>query len=268
MCMITGGIDVGIRYTKVIIQKENEILAKKQGASGGAKREENVRAIWLEAVREAGLEESDIQAIAATGKGKFNISFADMRKTEVVCLTEAVRMLDPQATMAVNMGADEILVAVLDDAEPAGISEMAQNQKCSAGLGLLIENLTDEFGWKHEELPDRIAHSEEAERISDGCSVFARMDALEALNRGVCRESVMAGVIHAAAVRASSVIRDITFPDSDRIVLCGGLAGNPVFVSELEALVEKQLPVIPDSQYICAIGAAMTARKNNGQNEE
>ncbi len=263
MCMITGGIDVGIRYTKVVIQKENEILVKKRGISGGAKREENVRAVWSEAVRDAGLEESDIQTVAVTGKGKYNVSFADLRKTEVVCLKEALCMLDQQATMAVNLGADEILVAVLNDKEPAGISEMVQNQKCSAGLGLLIETLADEFEWEPEELSDRIANVKEAETISDGCSVFARMDVLEALNRGACRESVMAGVIHAAAVRACSVIHDITIPDSDRMVLCGGLAGNPIFVSELETLAKKQFIVMPDSQYICAIGAAVIAGKRD-----
>ncbi|MCD7922842.1 MAG: acyl-CoA dehydratase activase [Clostridiales bacterium] len=264
--MITGGIDVGIRCTKVVIRREHEILVKKHGIAGAAKREENAKNLWLEALNEAGLKETEIQSVAVTGKGKYNISFADLYKTEVVCLQKAAHALAPDATMAVNLGADEILAVVLDDAEPAGIAEMAQNQKCSAGLGLLIENLADEFGWNPTEpmsWPGCSGELKALETISDGCAVFARMDVLEALNRGAAKEAVMNGVLHAAAVRANSVIQDITLPNTDQIVLCGGLSCNPMFVSELENISGMRMPALPDAQYVCAIGAAIAAAESD-----
>ncbi|MCC8082524.1 MAG: acyl-CoA dehydratase activase [Lachnospiraceae bacterium] len=260
--MITGGIDIGVRCVKIVIKKEDEILTKKIGISGAAKREQNVTALWEEALRDAGVNRQDLRAVAVTGKGKYNISFADIRKTEVVCLQKAVQLLAPQATMALQMGADEMLAAVFDHTKPAGISEMTLNQKCAAGQGLLLENLANEFDWNPEEplsWPGCAKALDNPETISDGCAVFARMDVLEAMNHGAKKEAVMAGVLHAAAVRAYAVIQDITLPDMDQIVLCGGLSRNPLFVSELEKVAGMRLPVLPNAQFIGAIGAAVAA---------
>lgn len=258
--MITGGIDVGIKYTKVVILKDKEIIAEKTGVSGGAKREENAAALWKEALAQAGLERSQVKAVFSTGKGKHNVSFADKDKTEIVSMTKAIRTLYPSAAMAVNMGADEILVSVFGDTYSSGVAEMAQNQKCSAGLGLMIENLTEEFGWDYERTGD--LSGEHSAVISDGCAVFARMDILECLNKGMSKEEVMIGAMHAAAVRANSVINDITYPNTEEIVLCGGLSKNNSFVKILEEKSGKTLKVCDHGEYICAIGAALLAAES------
>lgn len=255
--MVTGGIDVGIKYTKIIIRKDNKIIAKNKGISGLAKREENVKEIWQQTLRGAGLEPTDVDAIVSTGKGKYNVSIADRQKTEIICLEKAVRECEPEATMAVNMGADEILVAVLDRKQASGIAEMAQNQKCSAGLGLMIENLTEEFGWNNKKTAE--LQGQHVSVISDACAVFGRMDVLENLNRGMTKEDVMLGVLHGTAVRANSVINDITLPNMEKVILCGGLSKNQAFVRELESVSKKKLSVCADAEYMCAIGAAIAA---------
>ncbi len=258
--MITGGIDIGIKYTKVVILKDGKIIAAKKGLSGGAKREENASALWNEALKETNLTIGDMDAVFSTGKGKYNISFHDKCRTEIVTMTKAVTTLYPQATMEVSLGADEILVSVFGEKYSSGIAEMTQNQKCSAGLGLMIENLAEDFGWEYEQVSD--LSGEHNTGISDGCAVFARMDILECLNRGISKEAVMTGAMHAAAVRANSVINDITYPNTEHIVLCGGLSKNRAFVKILEEKSGMKLHVSEHPEYICAIGAAILAAES------
>lgn len=262
--LITAGIDIGIRYTKVVILKDGDVAAHTQGVSGGIKRRENADRLWREALEMAGLKESDVQAVFSTGKGKYNTDFSNGHCTEIVAMTKALQTFYPQATMGVNLGADEILVSVLDKDICSGIAEMAQNQKCSAGLGLLIENVTEEFGWDYEQtsqlqFPEKVT-------VSDGCAVFARMDILEARNRGASKEAIMEGTLNAAAVRANSVIRDITFPNTDRVVLCGGLSKNKAFVRLLKEKSKIDFEVSDTPEYICAIGAALAAEEKEKKN--
>ena len=253
--MLTAGIDIGIKYTKIVIWDEDKIVVKTCGLSGGIRREENVKALWENVLKEASLDVADIKAIAVTGKGKYNISFSENRKTELTCMAQAAKNLCPEATMAVSVGADEILVAVLTD--DGKVSEYAQNQKCSAGLGLMIDNLADEFEWESEQVSE-LKGSHEI-KVSDGCPVFARMDVLEHLNKGAAKSDVMQAVIDAAAVRTSATMNDITYPNKNKVVLFGGLAGNKAFVSALEERTGITFMIPKYAQYAGAIGAAQQA---------
>lgn len=261
--MITGGIDVGIKYTKVVIFDNDKLVVKKQGLSGGINREQNVAELWNAAVKEALLESKDIEAIGVTGKGKYNLSCGDVRKTELICMIKAAKYLCPDATMVANIGADEVLVAVMND--DGTILEYFQNQKCSAGLGMMIDNLADEFGWDYEKVSS--LNGENAIKVSDGCTVFARMDVLEHMNKGACAEDVMRAVIHAAAVRTNATINDITFSNEEKFLLLGGLSKNEAFVEAMSA--KKGVPFITHelAEYGCAIGAALCAVDWKSANE-
>lgn len=251
--MITGGIDVGIKYTKIVIFNGNKIIAKKCGLSGGIDREKNVVALWSAVLEEAQLDEKDIDAVGVTGKGKYNVSFADVKKSELICVAKAAKYLQPEVTMVANLGADEILAAVLD--KKAAITEYFQNQKCSAGLGLLLDHLAEEFDWDYEKISSLKGQS--TVKVSDGCMVFARMDILEHMNRGARKEDVMLAVIRAAAVRACATINDITYPNTERFLLLGGLSKNRAFVDALSD--RSGINFITDemAEYGCALGMAL-----------
>lgn len=261
--MIAGGIDVGIKYTKVVILDDDKLVAKKQGLSGGINREQNVTELWNATVKEALLETNDIKAIGVTGKGKYNLSYGDVRKTELICMVKAAKYLCPDATMVANIGADEVLVAVMND--DGTISEYFQNQKCSAGLGMMIDNLADEFGWDYEKVSS--LKGKNVIKVSDGCPVFARMDVLEHMNKGALAEDVMRAVIHGAAVRINATINDITFPKEEKFLLLGGLSKNEALVEAMSA--KKSVSFITNeiAEYGCAIGAALCAIDWKSANE-
>ena len=253
--MITVGIDVGFENTKVIIFRDSEIIGRGKGESGGIGRNAAAERILKEALDGAGLDGADINRIVATGKGKASIEFADDRITEVLSSFQATRFLYPEAQSLVDAGADETLAMTYNDTR---VIEMVINQKCSAGLGSFLSYMGRRLELTPEEMSALAPPSGEAS-INEGCVVFAELDALGLLNRGVEIGEVAALITDAAAVRASSVIIDLTLPVTGPVVLVGGLALNAAFVNALKAHSGLDFLIHEEAEYAGAIGAALFA---------
>ncbi|MDR1204655.1 MAG: acyl-CoA dehydratase activase [Peptococcaceae bacterium] len=251
--MITAGIDIGVEHIKVIILKDRQIAGRAKGSSGGADRGGMVEQAYQAALRDAGATRADVVKIAATGKGKHNAAIADVLISEQVAAAKAARFLYPGATCVVSAGADEIMAAVLG--EKNRINEYTFNQKCAAGLGLFLESMARRLGMSLEDM-SRLGAPKEA-AVNEGCVVMAELDALSLLNHGVSREEVGGAVISAAAVRAASVIHDITKPAKDCVVLVGGLARNAAFVRALKAISGIEFLIPGEAEYAGALGAAL-----------
>ena len=200
-------------------------------ASGGAKRAANIQAVYEAALKDAGVAAEDVAKVVATGKGKYDIPFANDRITEVVTNAKAAKALCPEATTVVSVGADETLVATLGGEK---ISEFCLNQKCAAGLGLFLEYMARRLGQSLEEMSALETPGEVM--VNDGCVVFAELDALSPLNRGADAKEITKAVTEAAAWRTSTTINDITAQDRTCVVLFGGLTKNAAFLKSLERI--------------------------------
>jgi activator of 2-hydroxyglutaryl-CoA dehydratase len=106
---------------------------------------------------------------------------ADARDTEPIAAVRAARFLVPGATMVVDIGMDETLVATIK--ADGKIEQELLNQKCAAGLGILLERIAARLGLTLEEMGAVDVTSAEP-AVNDGCVVFAELDALSLLNRG------------------------------------------------------------------------------------
>ena len=252
--MITAGIDVGLEYTKVVILKDGEVVGRACGESGGARRPDAVRDVYGEALKAAGVNAEDVEKAISTGKGKFDAAFADEQLAETITAAKAANVLADGATAVVGIGADETVIATLDGAK---IKEFAINQKCAAALGLFLESMADRFDMTIEELG--ALEGESSIQVNDGCIVFAELDALSLVNRGADPKDVARAMIEACAWRANSTINDIYKPDTERVVLIGGMSKNAAFVRALEKISGIEF-VIPDEAYFAsAIGCAALA---------
>ena len=249
--MITCGIDVGIEYTKIIILKDGNPAGKAFGVSGGARRAENVKHIYAQACEAAGITEADVETVVITGKGKYNTGLQGKTITELAALESAVRKQCPEATQAVSIGADEIIVAVLSKER---IEEYTLNQKCSAGIGLFLEETAEDLQLSYEQLDS--ARLNKAGLLNDTCVAFAKMDILELLNAECPREEILAAALRFATIRTAGVINDITLPDDTKTVLAGGVCTNKKFVECLNRYSGKTYEVMPDPEYALAFGAA------------
>jgi predicted CoA-substrate-specific enzyme activase len=257
--MITAGIDMGMECIKIVILKDGKIIGRGKGISGGARRLAAAEAALREALREAELPPEAIEKTVATGKGKFDLPFVSDRVTEPITTAAAARALVPDATFAVDAGADETLCVSL---RPDGsVSEMVQNEKCAAGIGSFLRKMARRLELSPEEMSALPPVAAGGPRVNDGCVVFAELDALSLLNHGVTPREIASACTDAAACRAGMTINDITVPDFTCVVLLGGLTKNKAFVRDLKTRSKLDLIVPAEAEYAGALGAALVAAR-------
>jgi benzoyl-CoA reductase subunit D len=252
--MITAGIDVGAEYTKAVILKDGKVIGKGLSYSGGADRPDRIAEAYKAALAEANVAEGAVEKITATGKGKFDAQAAGKRISEPVAAAKAARRFRPEASCVISLGADETVVATIG--EGYKLDEYAFNQKCTAGLGLFLEYTADRLGMGLDEMG---ALTETPPLVNEGCVVFSELGVLELLNAGASPQEAAGAAVNAAAVRANSVINDITKPNTDCVVLVGGLARNAAFVRTLSEMSGIAFAIPEDAEYAGAVGAAIPA---------
>lgn len=255
--MITAGIDMGMEYVKAVVLRDGEVAGRGKGLSGGARRESAARAALGDALNEAGLTEADLGGIVATGKGKFDLGFADKRVTEAVAAAKAAKALHPETTCVVDVGCDETLALTFSQGDK--IREAVINEKCAAGLGGFLQHMARRLELSLEEMSALPPAVPGGPAVNDGCIVFAELDMLSLLNQGAPPREIASALTDAAAVRTCTVINDITIPEMDCVVLFGGLAKNKAFVHALQARSGIGFIVPDDAEYGGALGAALIA---------
>jgi benzoyl-CoA reductase subunit D len=254
--LITAGIDMGYESVKIILLKDGTVIGHGKGETGGAGREAAARKVWKEALESSGIDEGDVDGVVATGVGKYNVEFAGDQITEGLSALKAVRFLCPDATAVIDVGADETLVVTIKGER---IGEMVINQKCAAGLGAFLSYMARRLELTLDEMSGLERPGAGDPVVNDGCVVFAELEALSLLNQGTSPEKVAAAVTEIAAVRASSVVNDITAPTWDRVALVGGLTKNAAFVNALKAHAGMDFVIPGEAEYAGAVGAALFA---------
>jgi predicted CoA-substrate-specific enzyme activase len=253
--MITAGVDVGIENVKVVVLKDGKVVARGTALSGGANRGEAAEKAYNEAFAAAKIKPADVGKIIATGQGKQDVSFAFYGVVEPVADARAARFLYPPAACVVDIGADQVRVVTLGQQDT--ISEVAINQKCAAGPGILIRSMARTLGMTLDDM-GRLSGDGQAV-VHDGCSVFTEMDAFSLLNRNVPREDIARAVIEAIAVRINSVLNDKVKPDKNNTVLVGGLSRNKALVNALKKRSGISFIIPEQAEYAGALGAALIA---------
>ncbi len=254
--MITAGIDVGLKNTKVVILKDGEIVAKSTATSGGAKRGSVAATLYDVCLKEAGISASDVEKVVSTGAGKYDVEAADSTITEPVADAHASRYLFAEGTSIVDLGANQIRVVTLGEGDK--IEEVVLNQKCAGNIGMYLEFLARRLGLSIAEL-SAIGDEADGAVVNDGCCVFSELDALGLLNRGYSVKQTAAAVLDAMSVRISSVLDDKIRPSKTTTVVIGGLTKNTAVMDRLEARTGIKFLKPADAEYGSALGSALIA---------
>ena len=257
--MYTAGIDVGFDSIKVAIVSDGKVVAKSCGETGCIGREENINSVYGTALASAGLTASDVGKTVATGIGKFSVKFAGDHVSDAIAEAKAARYFSGGATSVVDIGADKTHVVILDG---EGIKEVVLNQKCMAGLGLLLDVVSNRLGYTLDEISGFGPDVGKDAYVNDGCPVFAELDSLEALNNAVPKEQVMGAVINSVVYRLNSIMHDKITPDKETTVLLGGVSRNAAVVNRLKTRSGVDFFIPDDAVYGSAIGCALIAAAN------
>jgi benzoyl-CoA reductase subunit D len=255
--MITTGIDVGLESIKAVVLRDGTIVGKAKGLAGGAGRSKAAEAVYLDALKAAGISPADVNKVVSTGAGKYDVAAANDCIVEPVADAKAARFLFPQATSVVDIGADQIRVVTLGEGDT--ITEVVLNQKCAGGLGMFLTFMARRLGMSIEELGGLEEPAGKGVVVNDGCSVFAELDALSLLNRGVPVKQVAGAVLDAVVVRMNSVLDDKVRPSKETTVLIGGLTKNAAVTERLKVRSGIRFLIPADADYGTALGAALIA---------
>ncbi len=254
--MITAGIDVGIENTRVVILKDSQVLARKQAPSGGAGRAATVEQVWQEALKEAGIQASDVSQVIATGQGKYDVKFASYSIVEPLADARAAAWLYPSARSVVDIGCDQ--ARAMNFESGGKITGTVLNQKCAAGIGMYLTSLARMLGMTLEEMslisgkpPDKLT-------INERCCCFAEIDTHSLLLNDTPRKDVIQATFEAAASRINSMLNEKITLEKD-VVLVGGVARNNGVVEALKRHSGINFLIPEQPEFTGALGAAIIA---------
>lgn len=241
--------------TKVIIIDEKGTICARVAGPTGAEHRRLANQVMEEALEQAGLPFEEISYVIATGYGRVNVPFADRQFTELTCHAKGLASIFPKVRTALDIGGQDAKGLKIKDGQ---LIDFVMNDKCAAGTGRFLEVLAETLGVKVDDLGPISAQSTNKVKISNTCTVFARIEVVSLLSEGVPLSDIVAGVHDAIASRAVSMLKRLKVePD---VVFTGGVAKNSGVVKAVKENLGCEVYVPPDPLISGALGAAVIGR--------
>ena len=160
-----------------------------------------------------------------------------------------------------DIGGQDIKVLFMENGD---IKTFKLSNQCSAGNGMLLQAMADQFGLPVTEYAKTAFEAELAPKFSYGCAVFLDTDRVNFQKEGFSKEELLAGL---AQVLPKNVWQDVVGVPrmaalGQRFVLQGGTQYNLAAVKSQVDYIKERVPgaevfVHPHSGEAGAIGAAM-----------
>ncbi|MFH1091579.1 MAG: acyl-CoA dehydratase activase [Pseudomonadota bacterium] len=251
--MIRAGIDAGASRTKVVIVRGGEVLAETAVLAGLSDVGRTARQALSQACEQAGIALGEVDVSAATGFGRRHLEFVSRQFTEGVCLARGVSWLWPEVGTVLDVGFQKSLAVTCDRGRPL---KMKSNDRCASGSGRFLEMVADIFGVGFNELGPLSLKAARPVEVENTCAVFAESEIITLVHRGKPPQEIIRGVHQALARRVYTLLLQVDW--SEDLCLVGGMAKNPGFVRELEALVGVSVVIPPEHEITAPLGAALS----------
>ncbi|MCK4757907.1 MAG: CoA activase [Thermoplasmata archaeon] len=252
--MITMGIDMGAKTIKVVILKDNQVIARSI-VTAGFEVEKMAKEAIDKALNEAGITRDDISKTVSTGAGEKQAPFYDETRSMVGCDSLGAAYLHPSVRCVIDVGAEEGRGMRCD--ETGKILDFEVNEKCAAGAGAFTEAMSRALEVPLEELGPLSLKATEDVPMNAQCTVFAESEVVTMVHNNVPKENMAKAVHDAMSSRITSMVRKIGFEKD--VVLVGGVAKNVGFVSSLNSDLGLEVIVPDEPEFVGALGAALAA---------
>jgi predicted CoA-substrate-specific enzyme activase len=251
--MITAGIDVGVKTIKIVILKDNEVIASGIAPSDGFERGKAAEQLWNNVLKQARLSESDVDTVIATGTGKTDVGFANNNVVEVVADVQGALRLFPSVRTLIDVGAEQIRVIKFN--RTGKIINYVLNQQCAAGLGTFTESMARVLGVTLEEMSKLMLSSKSDITINAECGVYASLDVATLIHNNTARADIARAVLDAVANKINATV-NLTNIDKP-IILIGGVARNEGIIDALKRRMGIDFLVPQEPEMAGALGAAL-----------
>ncbi len=256
----TMGIDSGSATTKAVVMRDNEIIGT--GWLPTTEVMNSANGAIEAALKEAGLEMADIEAIGTTGYGRYLVGEklgADLIQEELTVNSKgAVYLADRQrgeATVIDIGGMDNKAISVQD-----GIpGTFTMGGICAGASGRFLEMTAKRIGVDITELgPMAMKGRSKTVPMNSYCIVFGTQSLVNALAEGSSREDVAAAACRSVAEQVfEQQLQEVDIKEP--VIMVGGTSLIEGLVHEMGELLQTEILVPHHSQYIGAVGAALLA---------
>jgi activator of 2-hydroxyglutaryl-CoA dehydratase/predicted nucleotide-binding protein (sugar kinase/HSP70/actin superfamily) len=162
-----------------------------------------------------------------------------------------------------DIGGQDIKVLLLQNGD---IRNFRLSNQCSAGNGMLLQAMADQFGLDVRDYADHAFRAELSPKFSYGCAVFLDSDRVNFQKEGYTKEEMLAGLAQVLPKNIWQYVAQIPRLASlgRRFVLQGGTQYNLAAVKAQVDYIEERVPdaevyIHPHTGEAGAIGAAMEA---------
>lgn len=255
--MITAGIDMGARTTKVVILNGDKVVAKSIVLTG-FEQQEAAEKVMSEALAQAKIARGDITNMVATGAGRKAVPWVKSNITEVSADARAMAFLHPNVRTLIDVGAEEARVCKCT--RDGKVTNFAVNEKCAAGAGTFIEAMARALELKLEEMGGLSLQSTTPVPMNAQCTVFAESEVVSLIHAKTPKADIVRAVHDAISSRIASMVRRVGIEND--IALIGGVAHNVGVYDSLSRSLEANILVPTDPEFVGALGAALIAKEN------
>jgi len=257
--MITAGIDMGTQSVKVVILKDNKVLAQNSAFSGFDPAAAANQA-FNKALENAKLTKSDVQYVMATGAGADMAPFHDSTISMMGADAKAATFLFPSARTIIDVGAEEARAVKCD--ENGIMQSFVVNERCAAGAGTFIEAMARALEVEVQEMGPLALKAETASPINATCVIFGESDVVSLIHRQEPKSAIARAIYDAITERITSMVQRLgVTPD---VVLIGGVAKDVGFIASFRRKLAIDVLIPENPEFAGALGAALLAARKVG----
>lgn len=250
---LIAGIDMGARSAKAVVIDRAGVM---RGSGVGKMRPDFdglARDVLRQAVAAAGGSPDDVEYVATTGLGRYNVGFRDIQITDITTVAWGAAALFPGTRCLIDIGAQSTRAIHIQGG--GRVKEFRSNDKCAAGAGGFAERAARYLEVKLEDLGTLSEHATSAQVISSVCAVFAESEIINLVTAGHSVEDIVRGIHDSLAQRAQQLLKRVGI--EPEITFVGGMAKQSGMIKALESVLGATVNVAPDPDLVAALGAAL-----------
>jgi len=258
------GIDVGSVTTKmVLLDESNELLASIYLRTLGNPVDMVKRG--LEEIRRQIPLNAEVCGVATTGSGRTLAGVmvgADLVKNEITAHAVATMSRVPDVRTIFEIGGQDSKIIIIRDGV---VTDFGMNSVCAAGTGSFLEHQAERLNMQIEDFGPHALKSGNPARIAGRCTVFAESDMIHKQQMGYPMDDIIYGLCQ-ALVR--NYLNNVALNKEIRpkMAFQGGVAFNKGIIRAFEETFHTEIYVPLHNELMGAIGAAMLARGEMGNN--
>lgn len=246
------GIDLGSAYTKFTV-----INAKGKPVFRYFVHTMNKDRNAMKNVIQAIYSTFNIKYSCATGYGRKHFTDTDIIKTEINCAAAGVAEYHDGEKNIIDIGGEDIKVIHCNNDNQ--VANFYMNDKCAAGTGAFLQEISERAEIKIEDMSNLASHSDFDKELNSFCTVFAKTEIMNWVFDGMPMQDIARGIY----ISISNKVAKMRLMPGLPIIMIGGvIAHHPYMSTILSQKFNKDIKTIEHPQFVVSLGAAIIAKQS------